>query len=57
MQAYEAGLPEGDTRLVLRPDSEFFRYFSDPKGKVTSGQGAAPAANPPAPPAAPSAAR
>jgi membrane protease subunit HflC len=57
MQAYESGLPEGDTRLVLRPDSEFFRYFSDPKGKVTSGQGPAPAANPPAPPAAPSAAR
>jgi membrane protease subunit HflC len=57
MQAYETGLSEGDTRLVLRPDSEFFRYFSDPKGKVTSGQGTAPAANPPAPPAAPSAAR
>ena len=57
MQAYEAGLPEGDTRLVLRPDSEFFRYFSDPKGKVTTGQAVAPAANPPAPPAAPSAAR
>jgi membrane protease subunit HflC len=57
MQAYEAGLPEGDTRLVLRPDSEFFRYFSDPKGKVTSGQGAAPAANPPAPPPAPSVSR
>ncbi|HLH89709.1 MAG TPA: protease modulator HflC [Xanthobacteraceae bacterium] len=56
MQAYETGLPESDTRLVLRPDSEFFRYFTDPKGKVTSGQGTAPAANPPAP-AAPSAQR
>jgi modulator of FtsH protease HflC len=27
MQAYEAGLKPNDTRLVLRPDSEFFRYF------------------------------
>ena len=55
MQAYETGLSEGDTRLVLRPDSEFFRYFTDPKGKVTSGPSAAPA-SPPAPaPAAPSA--
>jgi membrane protease subunit HflC len=57
MQAYETGLPEGDTRLVVRPDSEFFRYFLDPKGKVTSAQGAAPAANPPAPPPAPSVSR
>jgi membrane protease subunit HflC len=55
MQAYETGLSEGDTRLVLRPDSEFFRYFSDPKGKVTAGPRAAPAAPPPAAPAAPSA--
>jgi membrane protease subunit HflC len=57
MQAYETGLPEGDTRLVVRPDSEFFRYFSDPKGKVTTGQGTTPASPPAAPPAAPSAAR
>jgi membrane protease subunit HflC len=55
MQAYETGLPEGDTRLVVRPDSEFFRYFSDPKGKIISGQ--TPAAPPAPPPAAPSAAR
>jgi modulator of FtsH protease HflC len=33
MQAYENGLRHGDTRLVIRPDSEFFRYFSDPTGK------------------------
>ena len=33
MQAYETGLRHGDTRLVIRPDSEFFRYFSDPTGK------------------------
>ncbi|HEY8003608.1 MAG TPA: protease modulator HflC [Phenylobacterium sp.] len=27
MQAYEAGLGQGDTTLVLSPDSDFFRYF------------------------------
>mgnify|MGYP001822238411 FL=1 len=32
MQAYEKGLGSGDTRLLLSPDSEFFRYFSDPAG-------------------------
>jgi modulator of FtsH protease HflC len=34
MQAYEAGLRSNDTRLVLKPDSDFFRYFGDPKGKI-----------------------
>jgi modulator of FtsH protease HflC len=33
MQAYEQGLKANDTRLVLRPDSDFFRYFGDPSGK------------------------
>ena len=33
MQAYEAGLRSGDTRLVLRPDSDFFKYFGNPTGK------------------------
>jgi modulator of FtsH protease HflC len=33
MQAYEAGLRSNDTRMLLRPDSEFFRYFVDPSGK------------------------
>jgi modulator of FtsH protease HflC len=33
MQAYEAGLRSGDTRLVLRPDSDFFKYFGSPGGK------------------------
>ncbi|OJU11340.1 MAG: protease modulator HflC [Caulobacterales bacterium 68-7] len=28
MQAYEASLGQGDTTMVLSPDSEFFRYFS-----------------------------
>ncbi len=33
MQAYETGLKQGDTRLILSPNSEFFRYFNDPSGK------------------------
>ena len=35
MQAYEAGLRANDTRLVLRPDSDFFKYFGNPMGKGT----------------------
>jgi modulator of FtsH protease HflC len=34
MQAYETGLRANDTRLVLRPDSDFFKYFGDPGGRV-----------------------
>ncbi len=37
MQAYEHGLKAGDTRLVISPTSEFFRYFNDPAGKLESG--------------------
>jgi membrane protease subunit HflC len=33
MQAYEQGLRHNDTRMLLRPDSEFFRFFVDPSGK------------------------
>ena len=33
MQAYEAGLKSSDTRMLLKPDSEFFRFFVDPSGK------------------------
>jgi modulator of FtsH protease HflC len=47
MQAYETGLQQGDTRLVIRPDSEFFRYFSNPKGTI-NGQAGTPATNAPA---------
>jgi membrane protease subunit HflC len=32
MQAYEAGLGQGDTTLVLSPDSAFFRYFEGGPG-------------------------
>jgi len=38
MQAYESGLRHNDTRMVLRPDSDFFKYFSDPAGR-SNGQG------------------
>jgi membrane protease subunit HflC len=37
MQAYEAGLKSADTRMLLKPDSEFFRFFVDPSGKVGAG--------------------
>jgi membrane protease subunit HflC len=33
MTAYETGLRSSDTRYLLRPDSNFFRYFSNPSGK------------------------
>jgi membrane protease subunit HflC len=46
MQAYEAGLKANDTRMLLKPDSEFFRYFVDPSGKR---EGGAPAATTPPP--------
>jgi membrane protease subunit HflC len=36
MQAYEAGL-RGDTRMLLKPDSDFFRYFVDPSGRPRAG--------------------
>jgi membrane protease subunit HflC len=34
MQAYEQGLKHGDTRMLLSPDSDFFRYFNDASGKT-----------------------
>jgi membrane protease subunit HflC len=33
MNAYEAALKSNDTRFLLRPESEFFRFFRDPSGK------------------------
>ncbi len=33
MQAYTEAIKPGDTRMLLSPDSEFFRYFQDPSGK------------------------
>ncbi|HEX2134560.1 MAG TPA: protease modulator HflC [Microvirga sp.] len=37
MQAYEAGLRPGDTRLVLSPTSDFFRYFNNAGGRSGPG--------------------
>ena len=34
MTAYENSLKSGDTRFLLRPDSEFFRYFGNASGKL-----------------------
>ncbi len=45
MQAYEAGLKSNDTRMVLTPDSDFFRYFADPRGR-DRGPGPATGAQP-----------
>jgi membrane protease subunit HflC len=50
MQAYEKSMQHGDTHLVLRPDSDFFRYFVDPSGKMPPD--GAPALTAPAPAAA-----
>ncbi len=43
MAAYENGLKSNDTRFLLRPDSEFFRFFGSAGGKPST----------PAPPAEP----
>lgn len=36
MTAYENGLKKDDTRFLLRPDSDFFRYFGNPSGKTAT---------------------
>ncbi|MFL6839589.1 MAG: protease modulator HflC [Bradyrhizobium sp.] len=36
MTAYENGLRSSDTRFLLRPDSDFFRYFGSPAGKTAA---------------------
>ena len=56
MSAYENGLKGNDTRFLLRPESEFFKFFGSAAGKTTApaGPGSASAANPaPTPGAAP----
>ena len=50
MQAYEASLKANDTRLLLKPDTSFFRYFNSPNGSEN-------AATPPTTGAAPAPAR
>jgi membrane protease subunit HflC len=44
MSAYEQGLKAGDTRFLLRPDSDFFRFFGSASGKPNGTAAAAPAA-------------
>ena len=41
MQAYENGLRSGDTRMVLSPNSDFFRYFGNSAGTMPAGGPAA----------------
>lgn len=47
MQAYEAALKGAGTHLVLTPDSDFFRFLTDPRGAT------APGTKPPAQPGNP----
>jgi modulator of FtsH protease HflC len=49
MQAYERSMQHNDTHLVLRPDTDFFRYFGDPTGKEGAAAGGTPAAGAGAP--------
>src|SRR5436189_1369255 len=44
MQAYENGLRSNDTRMLLKPDSDFFRFFSDPSGRGREGASSSGAA-------------
>jgi membrane protease subunit HflC len=54
MTAYENGMRGSDTRFLLRPESDFFRFFGTPSGKPAAANGsvAATAAAPATPPAA-----
>lgn len=36
MTAYENSLKHNDTRFLLRPDSEFFRFFANPSGQASA---------------------
>jgi membrane protease subunit HflC len=63
MQAYETGLKSMDTRLVLSPSSEFFRFFNrsgnapvPALNRPTTGGPAIPGGAPAAAPASPQAA-
>ena len=51
MQAYEAGLKGNETRLLIKPDTSFFRYFNNPAGKGNNGPQVEPQAQTPAAPA------
>lgn len=38
LTAYERALREGNSSIVLKPDSAFFNYLNDPNGKRAAGQ-------------------
>ncbi len=42
MQAYEKGLQGKDTRLVISPNTDFFRYFNNPAGTAGASGSAKP---------------
>src|SRR5262249_30724278 len=46
MSAYEHGLKGSEPRFLLKPDSDFFRYFGTPAGHGAAAPGLAPAAKP-----------
>lgn len=48
MQAYATALKPDRTKLVLAPDSNFFRFFNEPSGQAGSPTPPAPAPAPPA---------
>ncbi len=48
MQAYEASMKPGDTRILLKPDNSFFRFFNQPTGGAGGQQPAPTPATPPA---------
>ena len=49
MQAYENAFQHNDTRMLLKPDSEFFRFFVAPDGKGGAPATAGTPATPPGP--------
>jgi membrane protease subunit HflC len=49
MTAYETGLKGSDTRFLLTPDSDFFRFFGSPAGKIAPPPASATTGEAPAP--------
>jgi membrane protease subunit HflC len=43
MTAYDNGLKSNDTRFLLRPDSDFFKFFTSPSGAPPAAAAASPA--------------
>jgi modulator of FtsH protease HflC len=49
MQAYDKSMQRGDTRLVLKPDTDFFRYFANPTGQTPTTTNPSPPTTAPSP--------